>query len=181
MGDENDERVEIEPDAEGGLSNIWIADQPVGKIIDRLNDRVDELEKESKQLQQENTELQQENERLRDRVGELETKVDPDPMSLSYEEMDRDERVRKLRQTLVEEALRSVSRTKAQMKYRDVQFLFDNHPSAGYAYKLMRLAAEADGFEFVDDTPKRIRVNTEAVKDDAYFHTVNKAEIAEAD
>lgn len=174
MSDDSDERIHIEPDAEGGLENIWISGQPVGKMLQRLNKRVGDLEKENRQLQKEN-------ERLRDRVAELEVKVEPDPMSMDYEEMDRDTRVRKIRETLVEEARRSVGGTKAQMKYRDVQFLFDNHPSAGYAYKLMRIAAEEDGFEFIDDTPKRIRVNTEAVKDEAYFHTVNKAEIAEAD
>ena len=169
----SDERIDVGPDEDVGLEQIWIGGQPVGKAIQGLNKRVSDLEKE-------NRELRQENERLTERVAELEANVDPDPTSKDYDEMDQKERVRKIRETLADEAQRTVS-GKAQMKYKDVQRIMENRPSAGYAYKLMRRAGEAEGFEFIDDRPKRIRVDSEGVKDETLFHTANKEVYSGAD
>lgn len=36
------------------------------------------------------------------------------------------------------------------MDYKAILLLFDNHPSAGYAYKRMKLAAQEDGFDYTE-------------------------------
>lgn len=123
--------------------------------------------------------LEDENERLTERVAELEAQVDPDPHSKAYDDMSRGERIRKIRETLVEEAQRRHT-GKAKMSYKDVLLLFDNHPSDGYAYKLMELAAKEGGFEYTDSNGKVVRVNTDAVKDESLFHTVNNSTSEEA-
>lgn len=169
----SDERIDVGPDEDVGLEQIWIGGQPVGKVIQGLNKRVSDLEKENK-------ELRQKNERLTERVAELEANVDPDPTAKDYDEMDRPERVRKLRECLVEQAQRSHG-GKAQMRYKEVQALFDNRPSASYAYKLMRIAAGEDGFNYVDKNGKAIRANTDAVKDETLFYGANKAYSSGAD
>lgn len=145
----------------------------VGQQHSRMNKRIAELEEE-------NEELRSVNERLTERVAELEANIDPDPTSKGYDEMDQSERVRKLRIALVEDAQRNVS-GKAQMKYKEVQALFENRPSSGYAYKLMRIAGVQDGFKFVSDRPKRIRVDSEGVNDETLFHTANKGGMVDAD
>lgn len=61
------------------------------------------------------------------------------------------------------------------MTYKEILRLFDNHPSDGYAYKLMKLASKEEGFEYADSngTGKVIRVDTAAVNDETLVHAVN--------
>lgn len=169
----SNDRIEIEPDADGGLEQIWIGGQPVGKMLQRLNKRIGKLESE-------NDELRQENERLTERVAELEAAVDPDPTGKAYKEMSRDEAVRKIRETVLEQAQRSHS-GKAQMTYKEVLALLDHEPSVGHAYNLMERAGREDGFQYTDNNGKVIQANSEGVKDETLFHGVNKAYSSGAD
>lgn len=165
---------DYDPDAFGSevIKHLQINDWPLGEYlmsrayeedVEKTEERVADLEEK----------------RLEERVGELEATVDPDPNSKSYDEMSRGERVRKIRETLVDESQRRHT-GKAQMTYKDVLLLFDNHPSDGYAYKLMKLAGEEEGFQYADSDGKVIRVDLDAVKDETLFHTVNNATEQEA-
>lgn len=122
--------------------------------------------------------LQSENEELRKRVIELESQVDPDPTGKPYDELSRAEKVRKVRETIFKEA-ESRNTGKAKMDYRDVMMLFDNRPSPGHAYDLMKIAGEEDGFRYDDSDNKALLVDSDAVKDEAYFHAANKASVEE--
>lgn len=132
--------------------------------VDRAIDRVENLETE--------------NEQLKERVAELEGNVNPDPTNKEYDDLTRDEKVRKVRETLLSEAQQRRN-GKAKMDYKGVLLLFDNRPSAGHVYQLMEIAAEEEGFDYVDADGKAIRVNSNAVKDDGLFHAVNKTRKAE--
>lgn len=122
-------------------------------------------------------ELAEENERLRYRIAELESKVDPDPHTKAYDDLERPEKVRLVREELVR---RGDARTtgKAEMDYTDVMWsVFDGHPSPGHVYDLMELAANEDGFQYgTFNGDKLIRVNTAEVNDETLFHAANKAE-----
>ncbi|SFK65987.1 hypothetical protein SAMN04487950_0443 [Halogranum rubrum] len=122
--------------------------------------------------------LQATNERLKERVAELEREVTPQLDAKSYMQLTRPEKVQRLREALATQAATRNNR-KAQMDYKDVTWLFDGNPSPGHAYDLMELAGQAAGFVY--DTPrsdsgnKRIRVDLDAVKDEAVFHAANNA------
>lgn len=114
-------------------------------------------------------------ERLEKRVADLEELVDPDPGGTDYQQLTKDQKVHRVRTALVEQAT-DTRNGKAQMKYGEVQWLFDGHPSAGHAYDLMELAAKLDGFYYDKaggDGEKRVRVNLDAVNDDALVHAAN--------
>ena len=116
-------------------------------------------------------------EELEDRVSELEELVDPDPGSVAYEQLTRDQKVHRVRVALLEQA--NDGKPPA-MKYKDVQWLFDGRPSPGHAYDLMELAAEADGYVYDKagngniEGEKRIRVEPDAVNDERVIHAANK-------
>jgi len=120
--------------------------------------------------------LGEENDRLRDRVAELEQLVDPDPGSVAYEQLTREQKVHRVRVALLEQANAGKSPI---MKYDEVQWLFDGKPSAGHAYTLMELAAESDGYVYETgghgSGQKRLRVKPDAVNDERVFHAANKA------
>jgi len=120
------------------------------------------------------TEIADKNERLRERVGELEAELNPNPDSKPYKELSRDEKVQKLREYLVSMASSKHSE-KFAMEYNDVVTLFEGHPSPGHAYDLMEIAGNADGFEFkeFDDRTNQLRVNLDGVNDETLFHAAN--------
>lgn len=111
---------------------------------------------------------------LESRVAELEQLVDPDPGTTAYEQLTRDQKVHRVRVALLEQA---IAGTSAVMKYDDVRWLFDGKPSAGHAYTLMELAAEADGYTYEQGGhgkgQKRIRVEPDAVNDERVIHAAN--------
>jgi len=133
----------------------------------KLNSAVDRIQ-----------DLERENAELRRQVSELQSQVDPDPGSKEYADLSRAEKVRQVRERLVSVA-DSNHGGRAQMKYKDVMWLFDGHPSAGHCYDLMERAGELDGFAYDaaggGKGGKRIRVDLDAVKDESLFHAVNKA------
>lgn len=118
--------------------------------------------------------LQAENEELRERVATLEGRVTPDPSTKDYDEMSRDERVRQIRLSCARKAENNGG--KAAIDYNNVMTLFDYHPSVGYAYKLLKLAGELDGFTHEKRTNgnDRLCVNLDEVNDESVFHAVNK-------
>lgn len=118
-------------------------------------------------------ELEAENEELRERIATLEGRVTPDPSTKEYDEMSRDERVRQVRLSCARKATNNSG--KAAIDYNDVLTLFDFHPSAGYAYKLLKIAGELDGFthEKREGENNRLCVRMDAVNDESVFHAVN--------
>jgi len=117
--------------------------------------------------------LREENGRLRERIADLEQVVDPAPGSRDYAQLDRDDKVFRLRKALVTKAAKNGGA--AAMDYEAVRSAFDYHPSVGHAYDLMAYAGQADGFDYQDrDGGKRLTVKTDAVNDETLFHAVNK-------
>lgn len=98
---------------------------------------------------------------LEGRVEELEQRA-PKPSAKSYKAMDRHDRVTVLRERMTDRARSNGG--KYATDYDGVINIFDGHPSAGYAYTLMELAADADGFDYGEapDGTKRLTANVEA-------------------
>lgn len=119
--------------------------------------------------------LEDENERLSERLSEIEAIVDPDPGQVQYDQLSSDQKVRKIREKLVN--LASNTDGRGSLGYKDVMQLFDGHPSAGHCYDLMERAATSDGFSYNHagngKGQKRIRVDVAAVNDERHFHGVN--------
>jgi len=114
-------------------------------------------------------------ESLEERLAEMEELVDPDPGGKAYEQLTKDQKVHRVRTALLEQA-GNARNGKAKMNYKEVMWLFDGHPSAGHAYDLMERAGSIDGYAYDaagGDGEKRVRVDTDAVNDDALFHAVN--------
>jgi len=121
--------------------------------------------------------VEEENERLRERVAELEEVVDPDPAT-EYEKLSKDQKVRRVRKALLRDALNASG--VASMTYSEVRAIFDNNVSPGHAYNLMEQAAHMEGFAYdragsQNQGQKRVRVESDAVKDEALVQSVNKA------
>lgn len=120
-------------------------------------------------------------EQTRDRLATLEAVVETDPTALDYEQMTKEDKVRRVRQHLVEEA-RGTGRGRAAMNYNEVKWLFDGQISPGHCYNLMEHAGDMSGFEyetFEGDRQHRVTVNTGRVNADAGFHSLNKASTEE--
>lgn len=119
-------------------------------------------------------------ENIEQQVAELEKVVDPDPGAVEYDQLTKEQKVRRVRKTLLKNAAEGRAPV---MKYRDVMYLFDSNPSAGHCYTLMERAADADGFYYETgghgDGEKRIRVEPDGVNDNALIHAVNN-ELQEA-
>jgi len=143
---------------EAAVEDLQARADAATRARDHLLDRVDDLEAE--------------NAELKATVADLRSRVDPDPTGKDYDEMDRDERVFRVRVALARKAMKSNGR--ATYRYDDVLSQFDQRPSAGYAYTLLELAAAADGYRYGEHNgEKQLRVNINGVNDDAVFHAVN--------
>lgn len=141
------------------------------------NRRLRDLEAWQDAVKNQLVRLREENQELKDRVAELEDLVDPDPGATDYHSLTKEQKVRRIRKTLVENAM-ATSGTDSMM-YKSVMTLFDGHPSAGHCYNLMERAAELEGFQYDQaggSGQKRVRVNVTDVKDEALLHSVNKAD-----
>lgn len=119
---------------------------------------------------------------LQERAAELEELVDPDPGSVSYQQLTFAQKVRRIRRHLVTVA--SNTDGKCSMFYDDVQKHFGGHPSPGHCYDLMKRAADLDGFNYDQagggQGQKRIRVNIGDVNDESLIHAANNASEEEA-
>lgn len=158
------------------------------ELLDRIESLEDKLEEKTKKIESLESELkdatgsargaesaavnamntagdlEEHVERHEERISEVEAKVDPDPHMLQYQELDREQKVRMVREHLAMHARASASGG-ANITYRDVQFnVFGGEPSPHHCYDLMELAANADGYRMLDD-PKRVAVRMDDVAD----------------
>jgi len=146
-------------------------------IPDAVQSELDRINQNAVTAIQNSTELREENERLRERVAELEEVVNPDPAT-EYEDLSKDQKVRRVRKALLRDALDASGR--ATMTYTEVRAVFDNNVSPGHAYNLMEQTAHMEGFAYdragsQNQGQKRVRVESDAVKDEALVQSVNKA------
>lgn len=151
------------------------ADSIAKRAIQLVNEKDDLVNEKDERIETLETELDD----LRERLATLEGRVTPDPTTKTYDEKTRDERVREIRLTVARKATQTGG--KAAMDYNDVLMLFNGHPSPGYAYKLLTLAANMDGFTYEkrEGANDRLCVKMAAVSDESVFHAVNKDEPGE--
>jgi hypothetical protein len=104
-------------------------------------------------------------------IATLQRRVDPDPASTPFDDLTRDQRVHQLRVAVARKAADNGG--KAAMNAGETLAAFDQHPSRGYAYKLMKLAANADGFDYAEVRgAKSLTVEMDCVTDEAVVHAV---------
>jgi len=141
-------------------------------LIDKHEARLGALDERFAKLAKRVTELEDENERLRKELAAVKARSDPDPTNKDYADLERAEKVHLVRVALARKAAQSNG--KAKYEYRDVLSQFDQRPSAGHAYTLLEIAAQADGYQYGEQGgTKQLRVNLDAVNDEAVFHAVN--------
>lgn len=142
-----------------------------------------EIERLSRTIAQQNkriSELEEENEELRNKIGELERIVDPNPGSVEYNQLTKDQKVNRIRCKLVKLAENNAGR--AALNYKEVKRLFNMHPSNGHAYTLMEAAGTLPGFTYQEPTESssgeyRITVKTSSVNDIERFHAANNEKL----
>ena len=170
-----------------GDERIEALEEQVSQLADELLQEREERARTRRQLhaaRDDIDDLTEQVEALESEVAALRSRVSVDPSAKAYEEMDRAERVEKIRIVLARRAKQNGGR--AYYRYRDVLSLFDEKPSDGYAFKLMREAAgyddetgasSVDGFEFDDHHgEKALRAVWDDVSDDAVIHSVKNGE-----
>lgn len=109
-----------------------------------------------------------------DRIEELEARVkeleQDAAVKLRYDEyqsLQRPEKVRMVQKSILNRA--RARSGKHEYDYDDIIWgVFDGEPSADHAYRLMELAGQDDGFEYVDrpDTKKVLRCSAKEVRFD---------------
>lgn len=126
-----------------------------------------------------------ENSRLEDRIDELETELTAVKLRLSeidderdYADLTLDEKVGMVREHAFRRA--TDGHGKHAMDYNAIIWeVFDGGPGSKHSYKLMRLAAEAEGFDVVEPSDpsesKKLRVDAAAAKRGPAFFPENKA------
>lgn len=132
-----------------------------------------------------NVELRETVEDLQERVEDLEEEKTALEMRMSdweenrsYEDYSLDEKIGMVREEAFRRATDSYG--KSTLDYSDVRRdVFDGEPSPSHCYKLMRKAAEMDGFEFVDepkssDKNKRVICDASTAKATPAFYPENK-------
>ncbi|WP_117365015.1 hypothetical protein [Natrarchaeobaculum sulfurireducens] len=121
--------------------------------------------------------LQEENLELANRVTSLELRYQDLDEGRSYDDLDRDGRVGRVREHAFQRAVNGHGR--AALDYNDVMWsVFDGEPSADYCYKLMRLAAEAPGFDYhnPDGKGKQLTVDANEARTGAAFSSAKKTD-----
>lgn len=161
------------------VPEVWtggrMSDDLDARVLD-LEGRVEAFNNARQYLTEQVEELEAENERLRERIAELEELVDPDPGSVSYDQLTKEQKIHRVRKKLAQKANGSRG-GKARMTYKDVMWLFDGHPSTGHCYDLMECAARLDGYAYDaagDGGEKRVRVNLDGVNDETLVHAVKE-------
>jgi len=117
-------------------------------------------------------ELERENEELRERVVALEAAL---PDRGEYDDLDRQTKVGMVREHLVERA--RDQHGAAAIDYDGVMWeVFDGEPSADHCYTLMKLAAQAEGFNTRDPSGgnKELVVDLDSTKPVLGFSHANK-------
>lgn len=157
----------------------------VSQTLADLDARFDAMSTWNDDLEDRLVAVEEENETLREELAAVRESVEIDPSKKDYHEMDRDERVQAIRISLARRAAGQPT-NKAAYDYTDVLSRFSDHPSDGYCYKLMRLAAgydadaktsRKDGYTY-EKRPAgendRLRVSLADVSDETVIHAVKK-------
>lgn len=147
---------------------VEIQPEDAMQVAQRALSRVGELEERLDEAEAENAELQE-------RVTQLELRYADFEDGRSYDDLDRDGRVGRVREHAFERATDGHGR--ATLDYNDIMWsVFDGEPSADYCYKLMRLAADAPGFTYKspDGKGKQLHVNADAARRGASFSSAKK-------
>jgi len=124
--------------------------------------------------------LEDELEETKTRLAKLELRYSELTEDRGYESLTRDEKIGMVREHAFERAVSRHGRSK--IDYHDVMCtVFDDEPGPNHCYKLLRLAAEAPGFEFrdPDGENKHLAVNAEVAKEGAAFYSQNKTGVEE--
>lgn len=101
---------------------------------------------------------------IEERLADVETRA-PDPSTVEYKDLTRDDKLADIRSGLIEEAEQSDGT--AAWGYREVKQRFKGKPADSHCYDLMRDAASASGFTFGRLGPsgkKRLKVDLGEVK-----------------
>jgi len=102
-------------------------------------------------------------EEIRSDIEELQHIVNVDLDGKSYQELTRDDKIREIQATLLNEAVGRKT-AKAAMNYSDVRFLFGGKPSTGHVYDLMQVAGQEQGYDYQErDEKNRIVVDASDV------------------
>jgi hypothetical protein len=112
---------------------------------------------------------------LREELTAVQLRLSEQDDDRAYESYTVDEKVGIVREYAFEKALDRGGRV--TLDYDDVIYeIFDGKPSADHAYKLMRLAAEARGFEYRKSRrPKELAVNAAEAKQTAAFSSAKNS------
>ena len=130
------------------------------------------LSEEREQRQQ----LEQTVDELSERIVAMEVRLEAADQEQDYRDLSLDEKVGRVREHLFSRAQASGGR--AALDYNDIVWsVFDGEPSADHAYKLMRLAADVDGFDVENPRKgnKKLTVDVRQAKRSAAFSSANKA------
>jgi hypothetical protein len=113
---------------------------------------------------------------LQDRVTALELRTSELFDDREYPEYTLDMKVGLVREHAFNKAVDGTGR--ATLDYDDVQWeVFDGRPSPMHCYKLLRLAAQARGFDYEEDaSPERLTVDAQEARRGAAFYPENKTE-----
>jgi len=144
-------------------------------IAKRNAQRVTELEDENEELSQEVARLQNQLREVRKDLAEVQLAVEDERDEKEYQQFDRDEKIRYLRERAYAWARNRDGR--AALDYKDVRDgVFDGEPSAGHVYNLMGWAADHDGFKHDDQDGHRLLVKTSGVEDAIFTGEQNDPE-----
>lgn len=139
------------------------------QIAQRALSRVNSVEEDLAELRDEHDTVAADLTAIQLRVSEIES-------DRPYHALTTNEKIGRVREELFERG-RSNGGT-ATMTYDDVMWsVFDGNPSADHCYKLMRRAADADGFTYHDGSvgQKRVVVDVEQAKAGVAFSSANNA------
>jgi DNA repair ATPase RecN len=159
---EDDRLDELVDEARAARKIAQTALQEKAALESRVDDLCDEIES-----------LREENDRLTYRVAELEA-TKPN-RSTPYEQLSRKDKVDRVCEELMLRADGTMSGC-AELDYQGVMStVFENEPSVGHVYKLMKLAGKRQGFDHKEaSSPQRVTVDIADVKDSADLSRVNK-------
>jgi len=160
--------VNISTDAYDDLvERVDALEDTVTEEVARLSEELAQLRGRIHALKEQNVDVdgvdQDVIEDLQEDIEELWHVVNVDLDGESYEQLTRDDKIRKIQATLLDEAAKRKTQ-KAAMDYSDVQFLFGGKPSPGHVYDLMRAAGQEAGFDYQDrDKTNRLAIRASAV------------------
>ncbi|NUC71686.1 hypothetical protein HTZ84_05080 [Haloterrigena sp. SYSU A558-1] len=140
------------------------------QVAQRAMSRCSDLEDDVAELEEENLDL-------KERLTALELRYREIDEQQSYDSLDRDGRVGRVREHAYQRAVDGHG--KASLDYNAIMWeVFDGEPSADYCYKLMKLAANAPGFEYHNPTGKgkKLTVDAREARTGASFSSAKKTD-----